>query len=167
LPVRAVTLFSSGVSFTLREGEVSGNVTVPLTFRTVQINDILKSLVLMDEKGKVRPAIYAAKDPIARTLQSFAVDVTQPVTQAQLLGQLRGVKVSIKSTAAETITGQIIGVETKNRTTTTGGANTTTATDILSLLTDTGIQIKQRVCAGSLATRRWFRRQPPPSDACF
>ncbi len=90
LPVKAVTLFSSGVSYTLREGEVDGDAAVPLTFRTVQINDILKSLVLLDSKGTVQPAIYAAKDPIGRALQSFAVDVTNPTSRADLLNKLRG-----------------------------------------------------------------------------
>src|SRR5690349_2770795 len=43
LPVRQVTLFTSGVSYTERAGEVDGNADVPLVFRTPQINDILKS----------------------------------------------------------------------------------------------------------------------------
>lgn len=123
LPVRAVTLFSSGVSYTLREGEVSGDVTVPLTFRTGQINDILKSLVLLDEKGTVQPAVYGARDPIGRTLQSFAVDVSQPIARADLLNRLRGERVVVEAggtviaaattTPKETLTGQIVGVEQK------------------------------------------------------
>src|SRR5207249_885046 len=71
LPVRQVTLFSSGVSYTERSGEVDGDATVPILFRTGQINDILKSMVLLDEGGHVQPASYAARDPISHTLQSF------------------------------------------------------------------------------------------------
>ncbi|MEP6754345.1 MAG: DUF4139 domain-containing protein, partial [Chthonomonadales bacterium] len=48
LPVKAVTLFSSGVAYTERSGDVTGNATLPLVFRTAQINDILKSLVQID-----------------------------------------------------------------------------------------------------------------------
>lgn len=115
LPVKAVTLFSSGVSFTLREGEVEGNTSLPLSFRTAQINDILKSLVLLDDKGTVQPVVYGAKDPISRTLQSFAVDVTQPLSRAELLNRLRGRNITVynKSTGTEGKTGQIVGVETK------------------------------------------------------
>ncbi|WP_309712698.1 DUF4139 domain-containing protein [Armatimonas sp.] len=97
LPVRAVTLFSSGVAYTQREGRVEGNATVPLTFRTTQINDILKSLVLIDENGKVQPAIYAAKDPVNRALQSFAVDVDKASTLGGLLQQLRGQRASVET----------------------------------------------------------------------
>ncbi|MFM7321606.1 MAG: hypothetical protein ACKO5K_08800 [Armatimonadota bacterium] len=116
LPVRAVTLFSSGVGFTLREGEVEGDALVALTFRTQQVNDILKSLVLLDERGKVRPAIYGAKDPVVRTLQSFAVDVTQPLSRSELLNRLRGSRVEAKVErpgGSETVAGQIVGVESR------------------------------------------------------
>ena len=56
LPVRQVTLFTSGVSYTERSGQVDGDASIPLLFRTAQINDILKSLVLLDRGGKVQPA---------------------------------------------------------------------------------------------------------------
>ena len=42
LPVKQVTLFTSGVAYTERGGQVEGDTEVPLTFRTAQINDILK-----------------------------------------------------------------------------------------------------------------------------
>ena len=112
LPVRTVTLFTSGVSYTERAGEVNGEASVPLNFRTAQINDILKSLILIDERGKVQPATYTARDPISRTLQSFAVDVTSNLTMEQLLGRLRGQRVTIE-TGRESFTGSIIGVETR------------------------------------------------------
>lgn len=137
LPVRAVTLFSSGVAYTQREGEVSGNATVPLTFRTAQINDILKSLVLIDEKGKVQPAVYAAKDPVNRTLQGFAVDVTLPLERTALLNRLRGQVVTV-TTASSTsaVTGKLVSVEAKNLLSAEGK---TTSAEFLNLLTANGL----------------------------
>ena len=110
LPVRSVTLFSSGVAYTERTGEVNGDVSVPLTFRTAQINDILKSLVLIDEKGKVQPATYTARDPISRTLQAFAVNLSENLTLPQILGRLRGARVTVDA-GRESFTGQIVGIE--------------------------------------------------------
>ena len=46
LPLRDVVLFSSGVGYFNREGAVDGDAEVELSFRTAQINDLLKSLVL-------------------------------------------------------------------------------------------------------------------------
>ncbi len=117
LPVKAVTVFTSGVSFTLREGMVDGNATVPLSFRTTQINDILKSMVLLDTNGTVQPATLATKDPVGRTLQSFAVDVTQPLGRVELLNRLRGTRVKVGYTPPKgdnrSVEGQIVSVEAK------------------------------------------------------
>src|SRR4051812_7865338 len=112
LPVRAVTLFASGVSYTLREGEVpAGEASVALTFRTTQINDILKSLVLLDEAGTVQAATYPSRDPVGRTLQAFAVDVTENLSRADLLEQLRGAPMRVQTVGGEAIEGLILGVE--------------------------------------------------------
>ena len=135
LPVRSVSLFTSGVSYTERSGDVSGDATVPLIFRTAQINDILKSMVLLDEHGQVQPVTYGAHDPISRTLQSFAVDVTQPTSRAELLNRLRGSSVTV-TTANQTLTGQIVGVEDK---TVSNGEKTYTV-QALNLLTGAGLQ---------------------------
>ena len=143
LPVKAVTLFSSGVSYTLREGQVSGNATIPLTFRTVQINDLLKSMVLLDENGTVQPVVLQAKDPIGRTLAGFAVDVSNPPSRVDLLNQLRGAKVIVEAggdvlpagngqsvqTPKRTLEGQIVGVEGSDN----GAA-------VLSVLGEAGLQ---------------------------
>jgi hypothetical protein len=111
LPVKQVTLFTSGVSYTERSGDVDGDASVPLLFRTAQINDILKSLVLLDSNGKVQPATYTARDPIGRTLQSFAVDVTENLSLEQLLAQLRGAQVTVETPGKPAVTGRIVGVE--------------------------------------------------------
>ena len=136
LPIRQVTVFTSGVSYIERDGSVAGDATVPLAFRTAQINDILKSLTLTDAHGQVQPVIYGARDPIGRTLQSFAIDVTQPQSRTELLNQLRGASVSVTTTAKTTETGQIVSVESKP---VTGPNNTTSTIDTLNLLGANGL----------------------------
>src|SRR4051812_30146616 len=70
LPLRQVVLFSSGVGYFQRVGRVNGGATVDLAFRAEQVNDILKSLVLFDPSGSVRPVTYATRDAITRRLQT-------------------------------------------------------------------------------------------------
>ena len=101
-------MFTSGVSYTERAGDVEGSAAVPLLFRTAQINDILKSMVLIDRTGKVQPATYASRDPIGHTLQSFAVDVTQNISQEDILARLRGAKVTVETPGKPAVTGQIV-----------------------------------------------------------
>src|SRR5690242_15509407 len=51
VPVKRVVLFSSGVGYFEHDGTVRGNGTAELRFKTDQINDVLKSLVLQDRDG--------------------------------------------------------------------------------------------------------------------
>jgi len=51
VPVSTVVLFSSGVGYFEHAGMVHGNGTTELRFRTSQMNDVLKSLVLQDMDG--------------------------------------------------------------------------------------------------------------------
>lgn len=112
LPITNVVLFSSGVGYFQRAGSVKGNDTVRLTFKAEQINDLLKSLMLLDlDGGRIGSVTYGAKDPISKTLQSFAVNITDNPSLADLLNRLRGVEIEV--TATNVITGKILGVETR------------------------------------------------------
>lgn len=115
VPVTTVALFSSGVGYFEHGGIVRGNSSTELHFRTSQMNDVLKSLVLQDEGGgHVSSITYPSQDPLSKTLRSFQVDITSNPTMAQLLNQLRGAHVSIQS-QAEHLSGTIVGVETRHR----------------------------------------------------
>lgn len=117
IPVRQVVLFSSGVGYFNREGEVDGEARVDLTFPASDINDLIKSLTLQDLNGGLVSAVsYDSHDPVERTLKSFAVDLTGQPGQAQLLEQARGEKVEVvlnqtTNQPAGTLTGTIVGVE--------------------------------------------------------
>src|SRR5258708_33669325 len=96
LPLSQVVLFSSGVGYFQREGEIEGNARVDLQFPLGDVNDLLKSLVLQDlGKGKVGAISYDGQDPIEKTLRSFAVDLTGNPTIGQVLNQARGEKVEV------------------------------------------------------------------------
>src|SRR3954447_9362002 len=51
LPLSRIVLFSSGVGYFQRDGQVTGNAKIDLKFHTQNINDLLKSLVLQDLNG--------------------------------------------------------------------------------------------------------------------
>ena len=88
IPVRQVVLYSSGVGYFEHFGQVKGSGSTELHFKTQQINDILKSLVLQDmDKGKIGVITYPSQDPIAKTLRSFQIDITSNPGVPQLLAQ--------------------------------------------------------------------------------
>src|SRR4051794_20373765 len=117
VPVSRVALFSSGVGYFEHAGTVHGNGTTELRFRTEQMNDVLKSLVVQDEGGGlVKEITYPSQDPVSKALRSFQVDITSNPSMAQLLNQLRGAHVTVTS-QAERLTGTILGVESRSRVT--------------------------------------------------
>src|SRR5581483_2630118 len=117
LPVTQAILYSSGVGYFQREGNVEGNTRIDLTFPVQDINDLLKSMVLQDLGGGVISAVsYDSQAPIEKTLQSFAVNLTGNPGFGAILGQARGEKVEVtlqQGNAAQpgNVTGSIIGVE--------------------------------------------------------
>lgn len=135
LDVTRVALFSSGVAFFEREAIVSDDARAELKFRTEQINDILKSLVVQDlDGGTVGVVGYASRDPIEKTLRSFGVDLTGKPRLGQLLDQLRGEPIEISG--PRKMEGIILGVE-QHRIKTN---DTVIDIDILNILTDDGMQ---------------------------
>jgi len=115
VPVTKVVLFSSGVGYFEHAGSVRGNSATELRFKTSQINDILKSIMLQDQDGgKVGTITYPSQDPLAKTLKSFQVDITQNPSLADLLNQLRGARVTVTS-QAEKLAGTILGVEVRRK----------------------------------------------------
>ncbi|HTW94927.1 MAG TPA: hypothetical protein VMD30_09055, partial [Tepidisphaeraceae bacterium] len=111
IPVKVVVLYSSGVGYFQHEGTINGNATAQLQFRSDQINDVLKSLVLQDMGGGTVSAVnYPSENPLDKTLKSFDVDITDDPSLAELLTQLRGVKVSAV-VQGQTVSGTVLGVE--------------------------------------------------------
>ena len=115
VPVAKVVLFSSGVGYFEHAGQVTGSVTSELRFKTAQINDVLKSLVVEDTGGgRIGSIAYPSQDPIAKTLKSFRVDISGNPGLGEMLTQLRGAKVQV-ALANEQLTGTILGVEKRVR----------------------------------------------------
>ena len=114
LPITRVTLYTSGVGYFERGGEVQGDATLTLYFPVGQVNDVLKSLVLLDlGGGAISPVTYAAQDPVHKALQAFSLDVSDDPDRATLLGRMRGVAVTVTTDGTAPLTGIIAGVETQ------------------------------------------------------
>src|SRR5262249_21982901 len=116
LPIKNVVLFSSGVGYFQRKAEIEGSARIDLTFQVRDINDLIKSMVIQDDKGQVSAVSYDSLDPVDRTLKSFAVNLTGNPTLGSILSQLRGEKVEVvlNQTVANqpgTVTGSIMGLE--------------------------------------------------------
>lgn len=119
LPIRRVILYSNGVAYIERRGTVYGNAEVNLSFKQSQVDDVLKSMVVLDlGKGKIGAVSYNSSAPAsARTAEiPFSIDAESTQNEnsngglAGVLSQLQGAKVMVTSTKG-TATGSILTVE--------------------------------------------------------
>jgi len=150
LPINQVILFNSGVGYFQREGEISGDSQVELALPAKDVNDLLKSLVLQDAGGgKVTSVTYDNQDPIEKTLQSFALDLTYNPTFGELLNQARGEKIEVTlqtpGSPAGSVIGIIVGMEsdplpTAGTATTGANSNVNPSTNFLNLLSPDGLK---------------------------
>jgi hypothetical protein len=111
LPLEKIELFTSGVGYFQHTGEVTGDARVEMSFKAEEINDLLKSMVVEDLDGSASMVSYASRDPITKTLDTFAVKLADNPSMSDLLGRLRGEKIEVD--AATPVTGTIVGVESR------------------------------------------------------
>ena len=92
LPIRRVTMYSSGVAWVDHLGELeSGRGTIQLRFQEDQVADILKSLTVRGA-GRVQLNM-ATRIPLHERLAQFGVDLSGDTSLPAILRQLRGEEV--------------------------------------------------------------------------
>ncbi|MDR0666924.1 MAG: hypothetical protein LBF71_05900 [Campylobacteraceae bacterium] len=111
LPVKRISLFSSGVGYFERAGEVTGLANLTLPFENAAMDDVLKSLIVHDPSTNA-PIVSYSSDNLQKTLSSLKINLSSNPSIAQILASLKGAEIEIY--APNKITGKIIGVETKS-----------------------------------------------------
>ncbi len=134
LPVRRVILYKNGVGYFEHAGRVSGNQSVGINFTSAQLNDVLKSLTILDlGGGRIAGVTYGSEAPMERRLGEVALPVAEQTTVAEFLRSLRGARLELRA-GASPVTGRLLSVERKTRV--SGG--TSLEADYLALITDAG-----------------------------
>jgi hypothetical protein len=111
LKVRKIVVYKHGVGYFEREGKVTGDQQVALTFKTGQMKDLLKSLYAVDlNGGRIATISYDTKDPLSKQLEDILIHVPEENTLTQFLTQLKGARVEA-TVAGEKVTGSVIGIE--------------------------------------------------------
>jgi hypothetical protein len=116
LPLRRVTLYSNGVAYFERRGTVNGRAEINLSFKQSQVDDVLKSLVVLDlGRGRVGAVSYNSSAPPSARLNEipFSIDAsTNGDTAGGLAGvleQLQGARVAVTA-ANRSMTGAVLTV---------------------------------------------------------
>ena len=134
IPVKRVVLYKNGVGYFEHLGQVRDNQTVTITFTPGQLNDVLKSLTVLDlSGGRIAGVGYGSATPLERQIADLRLPSMEKGSLTEFLGALRGARLEVRSGTA-VITGRLLSVERKTRI--SGG--TTLEVDYVSLLTDAG-----------------------------
>jgi hypothetical protein len=117
LPIRRVILYSNGVAYIERRGLVNGHAEISLSFKQSQVDDVLKSMVVLDlGKGRIGAVSYNSSAPPSARMADIPFSIESGTQNNQngglagVLGQLQGARV-IVGTSTRTASGSILTVE--------------------------------------------------------
>ncbi|MGA7399351.1 MAG: hypothetical protein WCC99_02180 [Candidatus Sulfotelmatobacter sp.] len=111
LPVTRVILYKNGVGYFEHAGHVRDSEEVNVDFTTAQLNDVLKSLTVLDlGKGRITGVSYNSNAPLERRLGSLHLPVGENPTTAQFLDALRGARLEVHS-GSESATGRLLSID--------------------------------------------------------
>ena len=136
LALKRVMLSSGGLGYFEYEATVDGDATLRLTVSLEQVDDVLKSLVVYDDKGGVGGLSLPGREPLAQAFKDLPFDKDSLASPADLLSTLKGAQVTVGGSRA--ITGRIVSVQEETVALNDGKA--TTKRTRITLLTDRGLQ---------------------------
>jgi hypothetical protein len=111
LPVTRVILYKNGVGYFEHSGRIRGNQDVNIDFTTAQLNDVLKSLTVLDlGKGRITSVSYNSTAPLERRLGSLRLPVGENPTTVQFLDALRGARLEVRSGSAN-VSGRLLSID--------------------------------------------------------
>lgn len=142
LPITRVQLYRSGVGYFERQGQVTGDAALQITFAQDEINDVIKSLRVLDfGGGRTGSVSYPINLPLERRLASFGLAIGDNPSVADLLTRLRGTPVRVRA-VDRALEGKVLSVESRPVSVGTGDGGVT-AVPFLNLVTGTGIRSVQ------------------------
>ncbi len=134
MPVKRVVLYKNGVGYFEHQVTVEGKQDISVSFSSGQLNDVLKSLTVLDLSGGRIAAIgYDATLPTDRKLSDIRLPVGDKGTLVEFLTAMRGARIETRN-GSTALVGRLVSVERKTR----AGAGPTLEVDLVSVLTDAG-----------------------------
>jgi len=113
LKVKKVIIFKHGISYYILEGTLKGSSTFELEFKIDEMNDVLKSLFVLDtsEKGYISSISYDAALETSQLLKSIMLNIPDVDSFSSLVTQIKGADVNLTIGGAKKVSGKIMGIE--------------------------------------------------------
>ena len=135
LPVKRVVLYKNGIGYFEHTARVHGNQDLSIDFTTGQLNDVLKSLTVVDlGQGRIGSVRYNSIAPLDERLRSLRLPFGETVSSAEYLTALRGARLDVRS-GTSSASGRLLTVEKERKERTKGEYEDVTT---FALVTDAG-----------------------------
>jgi len=112
LPVRTVVLYKHGVGYFERGGTLGAGESARLDFNAAEMNDVLKSLTISDNGGKVTGVRYDSSIPLEVKLGEFPFQISNGQPLSAVLDQLKGARLEMEfgpqKTAGEIVSARMV-----------------------------------------------------------
>lgn len=96
LPVRTVVLYKHGVGYFERGGTLGPGESARLDFKTDEMNDVLKSLTITEQGGKVTGLRYDSSIPLDQKLGDFPFRIQAGQPLSAVIDQLKGARIEME-----------------------------------------------------------------------
>lgn len=116
LPIDKITLSSAGLVQFHHHGSVSNDQDITLDVPVDQVDDVLKSLVVLDKKGQIKSVTLPGKNPIQEQFKNFPFKERDFNNTLSFINSLKGVMVEIQTIDGD-FEGRIVSVEAEKQTT--------------------------------------------------
>lgn len=136
IPVDRVILSTSGLANFMHHAEVTDNAKVEFPIRLEQVDDILKSLVVFDSKGRLGSVTLPGKQPLDQIFKDLPFRRGQLSNPAELLNAYQGAAVTVKA-GKSAISGKLLRAVPEK---TVVGADKEVTRHRISVMTDAGIR---------------------------
>lgn len=115
LPVKRVVLYKNGVGYFEHSTRVRGTQELNIDFTTSQLNDVLKSLTVLDlGEGRISGVRYNSVAPLSERLRTLRLSLGEQASRLDFLGALRGARLDVRDGAAAA-SGKLLSVESKRK----------------------------------------------------
>ena len=107
LPVRTVVLYKHGVGYFERSGTLGPGESARLDFRAQDMNDVLKSLTINEQNGKVTGLRYDSSIPLDQKLADFPFRIKDGEPLSAVIDQLKGARIEMEF-GSQRVAGSIV-----------------------------------------------------------
>jgi hypothetical protein len=136
LQLKRVLLSTGGVGYFEYEATITGDQTLSLQVRLDQVNDVLKSIVVYDDRGGIGEISLPGREPLEEVFREMPFGPEALASPLALLNALRGAEV--EAAGLRSLSGRLIAVTAETAQLPNNGGTVTQHR--VSLLTEAGVR---------------------------